>query len=1077
MQGLGVRFVLGVCLCALVSVAQAREARLLRFADIHRDRVAFVHAGDIWIAPSSGGEAYRLTSHEGMELFPKFSPDGRRIAFSAEYGGNRQVWVVDAEGGDPRQLTFYNDVGPMPPRGGFDYRVLDWTPDGEHVLVRANRLPWGVRLGRPYLVPVDGGMERPLDVPETGGGMFSPDGKKYVYTPIDREFRTWKRHEGGRAQDVWIYDLRANSAERITDHPRTDNQPVWVGDAIYFTSDREDRLNLYRYDAARGESVRVTDHDDFDVLWPSAGPEQVVYECGGWLYRFDPVAERSTRIEITLRGDFPETLARFTDVSGNVQGTDISPSGKRAVFAARGDLFTVPAEEGRTRNLTDSPGVRELAPVWSPDGRRVAYLSDRSGEYDLYVRDQDGSGEERRITDDGDIWRFPPLWSPDGKKLAFGDKRQRLRYVDVESGRIVEVDRSERNDPTTYIWAPDSRWLVYTKVGESQFTSIWLYSLDDRSRVRLTDDFTNDYSPAFDPQGRYLYFLSDRDYNLTFSGYEFNYFYTNPARVYAATLRSDVTPLMEPKSDEEPIADEDEPQEEADSDEPLRIEIEVEGFSDRVVALPDAAGNYGSISAIADRVLYLRQGQGGSELRAFSLESEEVETLLGGVQSYRLAAGGEKLLYRWGGNNFGIVAVKKGERGDGRLALDGLTLKIDPRVEWKQIFGDFYRITRDWFYDPDLHGLDWKAIRELYEPLVDHVAHRGDLDYIMGEMGGELNAGHFYVNWGAMPQVPRRDGGLLGAEIEAHDSGYFRIAKIFPGENWHPAFRSPLTEPTVEAAEGDLILAVNGRPTDEVANFYELMENSADREITLTLNDRADFDGAREEVVRPIARETNLRYLDWVQSRRERVDELSDGRVGYIHMPNTAVAGNRELRKWFYPQAHKDALVFDVRYNGGGFIPDRMIELLTRQKLGYWKFRGLEPQQIPGYAHEGPKACLINHYSSSGGDAFPFWFRLTEQGPLFGTRTWGGLIGLSGNPGFVDGGSINVPTFRFMNPGGEWDVENVGVAPDTEVVDRPDLVAAGEDPTLEAAVEHLLEQLKKNPPQQVRTPEPIRYPR
>ncbi len=1095
------------------------EARLMRFPDIHGDRMAFVYAGDIWVVDARGGEAYRLTSHEGLELFPKFSPDGRWIAFSAEYSGNRQVYVISVDGGNPRQLTYYNDVGALPPRGGFDYRVLDWTPDGKEILFRANRLPWGVRMGRPYRVPFEGGMETPLAVPETGGGMLSPDGTKFVYTPIDREFRTWKRHEGGRAQDVWIYDLAANTSERLTDHPRTDNQPVWVGDDIYFASDREDRMNLYRYDRATGGAERITDHRDFDVLWPSAGPDKIVYECGGHLYHYTPSNGRIYRVPVRIRGDFPGTLPQFKYVHELIAGGDVSPSGKRAVFEARGDLFSVPAKEGGIRNLTLSPGVREMDPVWSPDGRWVAYLSDRTGEYELYVRAQDGSGEEKQLTQGGDVWRFPPVWSPDATKLAFGDKKQRLQYVDIRTGKIVEVDRSDRNDITTYVWAPDARWLAYIKSGDSQFQSIWLYSLESRETVRLTDDYTNDYSPAFDPKGRYLYFLSDRDYNLTFSGYEFNYFYTNPTRVYAATLDRDTPSLLRPKSDEEPLNGDDGdeggdgsggagagadgkgdkdgagPGKGGKDDRKGRkkgrdpfdfqphetippIEIDVEGFSDRVVVLPGAPGNYGNVTATEKGCLYLRQNGGSTDLEGFFLESEKTETVLSGVDNYVLAANGEHVLYRHGGTSYGIAKVAPGGKaGDGALALDGMLMKVDPAVEWAQIFDDFYRILRDWFYDPGMHGIDWPALRDLYRPLVAHAQHRADLDYIMGEMGSELSAGHFYVNWGDMPEVERRDGGLLGAEIEAHPSGYFRIAKIFPGENWQPAFRSPLTEAGADAREGDFILAVNGRSTKEVQNFYQLMENTAGRQIGLTVAPAPDPAQAREIVVRPVSRETELRYLDWVQSRRETVDRLSGGRIGYIHMPNTAAAGNRELRKWFYPQAHKDALIFDVRYNGGGFIPDRMIELLTRQLLGYWKRRGLEPQQVPGYAHEGPKAALINAYSSSGGDAFPYWFRLTGQGPLFGTRTWGGLIGISGNPGFVDGGSINVPTFRFMDPDGQWAVENEGVPPDVEVIDRPEQIAAGQDPTLEAAIEYLLEELEKNPVRRVGEPAPVRYDR
>lgn len=1094
---LSTRRALSVCLLALVCAsavsAVEEETRLLRFADIHDERVAFVYAGDLWTAPVTGGDATRLTTDVGLELFPKFSPDGRFIAYSAEYSGSRQVWVVPAEGGTPRQLTFRNDVGSMPPRGGFDYQVMDWTPDGEHVLFRANRLPWSERMGRPYLVPLAGGDERPLEIPESGGGTLSPDGTRLAYTPIDREFRTWKRHQGGRAQDVWIYDLAAHTSERITDWKGTDNQPVWFGETIYFTSDRDGgRLNLWAYDLRSGQTTRVTDHRDFDVLWPSGGPGGIVYECGGRLHHFDPRSGSSRPISIRVGGDFPNKLPRFENVAGLIGSGAISPSGKRAVFSARGDIFSVPAEHGVTQNLTRTPGTRELGASWSPDGRHVAYLSDRSGEYEIYVRAADGSGDERRVTSGGGVWRFAPVWSPDGKRFALGDSRQTLSVVEVQSGAVVTVDRGTHNNITTYRWSPDSRWLVYDKLGESGFASIYVWSVEGRSPLRLTDGLTNDYEASFDPEGVYLYFLSDRDFNLTFSGYEFNYFYTNPTRVYAATLRADGPALLVPKNDEESTAPGEAPSDDGDEKKDKNgkkaakadaaavvkpVQIDVEGFAARVMALPGPSDAYRDVTAIKGGVLFV-QGQGGeTALKRFNVADEKVETIVEAVSSYDVSRDGKKLLYARG-ETFGIVEIKPGQKvGDGKLDLSGMNARIEPEAEWRQIFADAWRITRDWFYDEGMHGLDWMAMRELYEPLVAHIAHRADLDYILGEMGGELSAGHFYVNWGDMPRPKRIDGGLLGAEFERHESGYYRVERIFPGENWHLDFRSPLTMPGVDVEEGDFILAVNGRSTRDVENFYRLLEHQAGKQVVLRINERPDESGARDQRVVAIAAESELRYLDWVSSRRAMVDELSGGRIGYVHLPNTAADGNRELSKYFYPQAHKDALIIDVRYNGGGFIPDRMIELVSRPQLSLWARRGVAPTRTPGFAHAGPKACLINGYSSSGGDAFPYYFRKLGLGPLIGTRTWGGLIGISGNPGFLDGGSVNIPTFRILDTDGNWVVENVGVAPDIEVLDLPERVARGEDPTLQKAVEVLLDELRRNPPQPVEVPEPPRMPR
>lgn len=1060
-------------LSLLAASAAADEARLLRFADIHGERVAFVYAGDIYAAPAGGGDAVRLTSHVGLELFPKFSPDGEQIAFSAEYSGSRQVYVMPAEGGPPRQLTWYNDVGQMPPRGGWDYWVLDWTPDGNNVLVRANRLPWGPRMGRPYLVPVDGGLERPLAVPEGGGGMLSPDGTKLVYTPIDREFRTWKRHRGGRAQDVWVYDLAADTAERLTTHPGTDHQPLWVGEDIYFTSDRDFTLNLYRH-VPGGEPVRVTDHDDFDVLWASAGPNAIVYEAGGHLYRYDPATGAARRIPITIRGDWPDARAGFKAVGGNIESMDLSPHGERALFGARGEIFTVPAKNGEPRNLSRTSDAREIRVSWSPDGRWIAYLSDLTGEYEIYLRAQDGSGEPRRLTDNGGVWRFAPVFSPDSRKLAFADKTQRLFILDLDGGRTREVDRSRHNELTEFAWSPDSAWLAYTKNDEAGIGSIWVYSLGAGSTRQLTSAWARDFNPVFDPKGRYLYFLSNRDYNLTFSDYEANYVYTDATRVYAGILAADGPALFRPKSDEaapiEEAANKDRDKNGESAPAKVTVRIDFDGFDDRVQALMTNGADYAQLAASEAGVYYLAPANEAQTLKRFNVADEAEEVILEGIRDYRLSAAGDKVLFR-AGDGYGIAAAQpKQDAKEGRLDLTRLELRIDPRREWAQMYTDAWRILRDWFYDPGMHGQDWVSIRERYQPLVEHVRHRADLDYIFGELAGEMNAGHIYVQAGDQPSVQRRDGGLLGAEIVPDASGYPRIERIFPGRNWHPDFRSPLTEPGVDVRPGDLILAVNGVDARRAPNFYALLENTANRVVTLSVNDRARVEGARVVQVKPVASETNLRYLEWAESRRALTERLSGGRIGYIHLPDTAVPGNRELALNFPPQVHKDALIIDDRYNGGGFIPDRMIELLARKRLNYWKQRGLDPQATPALSHDGPKAMLINSYSSSGGDALPYYFRKLGLGPLIGTRTWGGLIGISGNPDLADGGSILASTFRFLTTDGRWAVENEGVAPDIEVIDSPDLVAKGRDPSLERAVEYLLAELENQPPGKVATP-------
>jgi tricorn protease len=1115
--------------CVVSTSAQASRtddlARLLRFPDIHGDMIAFVYAGDIWTVPSVGGTARRLTSHAGLELFPKFSPDGRWIAFSGEYDGTRQIFVIPTDGGEPRQLTYRNEVNGLPPRGGWDNRVLGWTPDGKNVLFRANRVGASDRLGRPYLVPAEGGMEQPLAITEAGGVSYSSDGTKVAFTPISNEFRGWKRYRGGQSPDVWIYDLANNTSEQITNTRAQDMIPVWLGDTIYYLSDRDWTMNVFAYNTRTKQTRKVTTHSDYDALWLSGAGDELVYECGGYVYRLNAKSGKTERVPIKVYGDFADTVPYFQNVKPNVETFAISPTGARALFGARGDVFTAPAKEGEVRNLTDSQGVREFAPAWSPDGRSVAYLSDRSGEYEIYVRPSDGTGAERRVSTDGDIWRYPVVWSPDSTMLAYGDRKQRLRYVNVATGQTTDVDRSTHNDITSYSWAPDSRWIAYTKLGDNQFSEIWVYSIPEKRTQKLTGGMTSDTQPVFDPKGRYLYFLSNRDFNLTFSSFEFNYLYTNPTRVYVGLLSADAPALFLPTSDEERAKTREQPltpqpnpaqappskggkpqtppgesasptpqQEAAASPTPaqmttptaptegqpgakpvpspagVNVRIDFAGFENRVRAIPGPNSNFRHLAATNDGVLYI---SGPGRLSLYNLEAKAEQPIIEGIGDYDLSADGKRIVFQ-SRDGYGIAPVAPGQKPEqGQLRLDGMTMRIDPKKEWAEEYTDAWRTMRDWFYDPNLHGVDWNAIRAKYGALVPYMANREDLNFLLTEMGSELMAGHIYADRGTdPPRVARNDGGLLGAEVVADPSGYFRITKIFPGENWQESFRSPLTEPGVKAKVGDFIVAVDGHSTKGVKNFFELLEGKGQRVVTLSLNDRADAAGAHDERVRPVRSESNLRYLDWVQSRRALVDRLSGGRIGYIHAPNTAVEGNRELFKGFYPQANKDALVIDDRYNGGGFIPDRMIELLERRPLNYWARRGIGANSTPGFANTGPKAMLTNGYAGSGGDAFPYYFRERSLGRIFGTTTWGGLIGLSGNPPLADGGNLSTPSFRFMDLNGQWAVEGTGVDPDVEVIDRPDAIARGEDPTLEAAVKYLMEELRRNPPKHVTPPPP-----
>ncbi len=1052
--------------------APAQDARLLRFPDIHQSRIAFVYAGDIWIVDRTGGEARQLTTHEGQELFPKFSPDGRWIAFSAEYTGTRQIYVMPAEGGEPKQLTWYTDVGPMPPRGGYDHQVLGWTPDSRKVLFRANRTPWGDRIGRYFLVPIDGGLETPLPIPEGGSGELSPDGTKMVYTPIEREWRTWKRTRGGRAQDLWMFDLKNLRADRLTDHIMTDNLPMWIGNTIYFTSDRDHTLNLYSLDPNTKAITRLTQHTDYDVLWPSSGPDAIVYQCGGWLYVYDLKSGQSEKVPIHIGTDHARSLATWKNLSTSISGSALSPSGKRALFEARGDLFTVPAKQGLIRNLTATQGVREHSASWSPDGKWIAYLSDASGEYEVLVRTSDGSGSARAVTSNGAPWKFAPVWSPDSKKLAFGDRTHRLFWVDVESGAVSVVDTGIMADITTYDWSPDSKWIVYTNATPSKLSGIWVYSLDSRRTSLLSSGFSNDTQPVFSADGRSLFFLSNRDFNLTFSSYEFTYVYNNATRIYVGALTSTAPPFRPFKSDEEGGPDKKTEGSDKAKPGPVSVRIDPEGFAERVTALPLPTGSYGALRASATALFYMKFDGGSPRLMRYDLDKNKEDEVLAPVADYDLSADGTQILVTSGGRR-AIVDAKPGQKiGENALDLGDLQMRLEPQREYRQIFDDAWRLMRDWFYDPNMHGVDWPAMRERYVSLVPYVDRRNDLDFILGEMIGELNAGHTYVASGDEPRVKRNEGGLLGCEFEDSGSGFYRIARILYGENWHKEFRSPLREPGLGITEGDYLIAINGQVVTTKDNPYRLLEGRGGKTVMLKINGSPSETGAREVAVETIASETNLRFVDWVRRTREYVEQKSQGRIGYIWMPNTASEGNRELFKWFYPQANKDALIIDDRYNGGGFIPYNMIALLNREVLNYWARRGVEPFTAPDVFHQGPKVCLINGYSSSGGDAFPYYFRKLGMGELIGTRTWGGLIGLTGNPAFVDGGSLSIPTFRIFDTEGKWIIENEGVSPDIEVIDRPDLVARGIDPSVDKAIEVLLKKLAEKPPRPVPIPRP-----
>ncbi|MFO1050598.1 MAG: PDZ domain-containing protein [Planctomycetota bacterium] len=1030
-------------------VPQDGPARLLRFPHAQAGKVAFVKGGDVWIASLSDGVARRLTSFDdGFEVMPRIAPDGKTVAFSGEYSGSRQIWVVSSEGGAPRQLTWYPDVGPMPPRGGYDNLPYDWTPDGRFVVVKTNRTPYSERNGRYYLVPADGkGLEQPLQIPEGGPFSLSPDGTKLAYNPIDREWRTWKRYTGGRAQDVWIYDLLQNRTERITDFPGTDNWPMWVDDRIYFTSDRTGTLNIWCYELGSKVTRQVTDFHDFDCLFPSRGDAGVVFEHGGDIWLMERGTEKVRKLSITLADDEPWTRPQWKDGGSGFGEFAISPSGARAVVEFRGDLFSVPKENGEAVNLTQTPSRRERDPQWSPDGSQVLFVAEAGDDYELFVRNFE-HGQETQLTRGTGSWILDAQWSPKSDRIAVTDNAGDLFVVEVATRARTLLDRGIEAPVGQMQWSADGSWLCYTKQSPNGLDAVWLCPSDKAEPFQVTDDDWDDGAPSFDPKGRWLWFSSARDY------------VHGPAphldrRLYAVILQKDGKSPTAPREDMEG-AKKDEAKK---GDEKLHIDRD--GLHDRIVVLPlPSGGAYGFTLGLDDGVLY----HDGSGFSKWSVDSRKSSPVLGSVFGASFSPDRSKMLYRSGGQLCFANVAPGQQAGSNPLPTGGIRLRIDPRTEWAQMYGDAWRVMRDFFYDPKMHGVDWVAMREKYRPLVAHIAHRSDLDFLLGELIGELNCGHTYVASGQLPSVDRVDTGVLGCEFEIVD-GRYRVKSIFAGANWDEGTRNPLRDPGVSVKVGDFLLAVDGHELSGDDNVYRLLEGKAGRMVDLLVNDKPLSFGARTEKVRAARSEQGLRYITWVEHNRRIVDEMSHGRIGYVHTPNTAIEGHRELYEGWLAQARtKDAFIIDDRYNGGGFIPDDMAFRIGQPVLNYWSRRHRQLAAAPNNAFVGPRVMLINGYSSSGGDAFPFYFRKLGLGTLMGQRTWGGLVGYSGTPGLVDGGGLAVPGFAFVNTNGEWDVEAFGVEPDIEVLDDPTQIVAGKEPVLEAAIRHLLTELEKNPP-------------
>ena len=1066
-----------------VSAAQAAvDARLLRFPDVSETQITFVYAGDIWVVPKQGGQAHRLSTPLGEEAFPRFSPDGQSIAFSGNYDGNGDVYVVPTAGGVPVRLTHH----PMPDR------VLGWYPDGEAVLFASSRESGKQRFSQFYRLDVEGGLPQKLPVPYGEFGMIAEDGKSLAYMPLTRDFRvdnerglvhTWKRYRGGMTTDIWLFNLEQHTARNITDFDANDGQPMWHGTTLYFQSDRDaaKRNNIWAYETTSGELRQITRFTDYDVRFPAIGPSDIVFENGGRLYLLDLDSERHREVDVEVVTDRATLKPRMQNVSRQLTGGDISPSGKRAVLQARGEIFTLPAKHGFVRNLTRTSGFAERTPAWSPDGKEIAYFSDKTGEYELTVRPADGSGEEQTLTSMGPGFRYEPFWSPDSKKLAFIDQAMKIWYYDREADKLTEIDQAKFMmhgglSGFGVSWSADSRWIAYHNDLDTRQRAIFLHDISNGERHQVTSGFYDDASPVFDPDGKYLYFRSGRNWRPVYSDIDTTWVYINSTQIVAVPLRNDVSSPLAARNDEEEAKKEDEEEENGDVDaeekkdeekKPESVDIDIEGFERRLVVLPADPGNYGGLAAVSGKVIYHRRprtgsGEESSPIVFYDLEEREEKTILDDADGYSVSADGKKMLVVKN-TTLAIVDVAPKQKMENTLATGEMAMELDPAAEWRQIFNDAWRLERDYFYDPNLHGVDWDEMRTRYGKLIDDAVTRWDVNFVIGELIGELNASHSFRGDGDQERGARQGVGLLGCDF-ALENGAYKIAKIIDGAAWDNEVRSPLTESGLDVKEGDYLLAVNGVPLDTSKDPWAAFQGLAEKTVLLTVNGKPELEGAREVLVETLNNETRLRNLAWIEQKRKYVEEKTGGRVGYIYVPSTGRDGQTELRRMFQPQYTKDGLIIDERFNNGGQIPARFVEMLNRPLYNYWAVRDGADWQWPPTSHIGPKVMLINQWSGSGGDCFPFYFKEAGLGPLIGTRTWGGLIGISGAPGLIDGGVVTVPTFSIYSVDGEWIVEGYGVDPDIEVVDDPSLMVDGGDPQLDRAIAETMRLLRQNPP-------------
>ncbi len=1080
----------------ILSGIDTSDTRMMSQPATSKSHIAFIYAEDLWVMNADGTSPRRLTVDEGIEGEPCFSPDGKLIAFHAQYDGNTDIYTVPVEGGVPVRLTWHpgNDA------------VRGFTPDGKKVLFISQRESFTGRYTQLYTVDINGGYPEKLEIPNAYYASWSPDGSRMAYTPIPPVHAQWKNYRGGTASNIWLYTFADRSVIKVS-QPQggsNDTHPIWMGDRIFFLSDRNGEFNLFSCNGSGADIRQHTTFTDFPVLGAAGRDGRIVFEQAGYLHAYDVATGVTAKLKVGIAADLLEFRPRYLQGMGYMRTADISPTGSRAVFGYRGEIITLPAEKGDPRNITMTTGVHEKDPVWSPDGKSIAYFSDASGEYKLHVKAQDGKGEPKVFDLPGTGFYAYPKWSPDSKKICFTDNGRNLWLLDVSSSAVKKIDADEMYVPGPFRdmfgdWSSDSRWIVYTKTLNNFFRVVYLYSADQQKSFPVTDGLSDASEPAFDPNGEYICFFASTD-----AGPVVNWFDLSSAdmrmtnSIWLVTLRKDIVSPFTKESDEEKgtadKADAEKPAPESSAKSTAKstgknaakaqetgvktelIKIETDGLQERIVNVPVSPGSYTDLGvAGTGEILYIARpaGSGPSVLRKYNVKERKDEEVME-LDSYIVSADRKKMLYLKGQTVGMTAAGRKPEPGKGILNTGAISVRIDPREEWPQIFDEAWRVNRDYFYDPGMHGADWKAMKEKYSQFLPHLTCRSDLNRVIQWMCSELGVGHHRVGGGDRLNTPQRiGGGLLGADFLVENNRY-RLKKIYGGLNWNPDLRSPLTEPGLNVKTGEYILAIDGRDVTADKNIHSFLENTDGKIVELTVGPNPDYTGSRVIRVVPVGNELSLRNRDWVEGNLRKVTEATDGKVAYVYVPNTAGQGHEYFKRYFFPQANRKAIIVDERFNGGGMIADYYIDLLQRPMQSYWNMRYGNDLKTPSASIQGPKVMIIDETAGSGGDMLPWMFRKFGVGTLVGKRTWGGLVGTLGFPELMDGGMVTAPNLAIWTEDG-YVVENAGVAPDIEVEQWPADVIEGRDPQLEKAIEVALMELEKNPPAEpVRPPYPVR---